>query len=246
MEDDQIVTIFLGGFADIDRYIHDLVNRLEKNSPNAVFHFRYEFGKKQFQLKTIASMDDLAERLYTFLNKKFFIKKPNQRINIVGYSQGGMLALYTLGKYPDIRKQLNKFVSIAAPHGGALIEQFRYLIDGAFHGIKNLFSENTSLFGTIWNKAMEFGEKQLDMFGLLKHDSVFLNSEYPKTAAEVFKEIPKTRLLEIYSTKDIVATPESCGRFSDHMEIYRVNYSGHQQLPKYEKVIIKVIEFLNT
>ena len=61
----------------------------------------------------------MAERFKRFLdgNNRNKLKLLDKPINIVGYSQGAMIALYAAGMH---NLKINKYVSIASPHLYAL------------------------------------------------------------------------------------------------------------------------------
>ena len=57
----------------------------------------------------------------------------------------------------------------------------------------------------------------------------------------------KDKLLQIYSEKDKVATPESALRFKENMEIFEVadGFKWHNALPSNNSVIKEIISFLS-
>ncbi len=250
MTENNISTVLIGGWADIEDCVTGLKEAIiEKIGP--VLYFRYSYAQKETQGKIFETMEVLAERFYEYLkDNELLIGK--KQFNIIGYSQGGMIALYSMGLYPKICKRINRFVSIAAPHGGALVEQLRSIVSNSYYSIKSYLTsvkekEEKNIFTDLADLAVNFlnsCEDQLEIFGLTDHESKFLNTIYPEAAFKVFDIIPKNKLLEIYSDKDNIVKPESCKRFEEFMEVYQVDYGNHQKIANFDQVIEKVIAFL--
>jgi pimeloyl-ACP methyl ester carboxylesterase len=243
MGENNRAVLLIGGWADVGKCVENLKTTLTAQF-NSVLHFRYAYAKQKFESGVFETMDNLAARLYAYIRDNSLLETDTQ-FSIIGYSQGGMLALYTLGRYPEICSHVHKIVSIAAPHGGALVDQLRGLVSGVQKGIKDLLLSSNNLFAQITGKLIEATESQLETFGMGDAFSNFIENRYPLVVQEVFERIPKPRILEIYASNDPIARPESCRRFEKSMETFQVDYSDHQSIANFAQVIAKTMEFLN-
>lgn len=244
MEGKKQVVVLVGGWADVETCVHDLKTAVE-NLQIPLFHFRYSYNSRPFEGKAFETMDLLSERLYSYIMDNN-LNESSYHVNYIGYSQGGMLILYTLGIYPDLCSNVNKIVSIAAPHGGALVDQFRNLISTIYFGTKEAVLPKLGIFGQITDALLQISEKQMEIFGIHKRFDDFLKVKYPEIVKKVFNRIPKEHILEIFSTNDPIAPPESSLRFQEFMEIYQVQIGNHQKIANFDEVISKTIEFLFT
>jgi pimeloyl-ACP methyl ester carboxylesterase len=242
MEHPNQAIVLVGGWADIEKCVQDLKLALE-NHNFPVFYFRYKYNSKPFEGKQFESMEILAERLKSYLLDNN-LNNPSSKINFVGYSQGGMLILYTLGLYPELCENVRRIVSIAAPHGGALYDIFRNFISSTYYGTKEKLLPKMGLFGQVTDLLLNLSEKQMEIFGINTRYDHFVKVIYPEIAKHVFDRVPKQHLLEIYSSTDPIAPPESSTRFRDFMETYQIQMGNHQNIANFDKVIQKTIEFL--
>ncbi len=241
------VAVLVGGWGDVERCVQHLKTSLEEATLiiNQVYYFRYNYAKAPFEWKAFTGIDILADRLATYILDNNLIDQKIQ-LNLIGYSEGGMLVLYTLGRHPQIRKRVHKIISIAAPHGGALVEQFRDLIAILYQGLKETFHFTGGFLGELSNFFYTMVEQQMQIFGIGNFAQKFLAKDYVDAVMPVFDDIPKDRILEIYSKTDPIVRPESCRRFQEHMQFYQVNYENHQNLANFRPVIDKILEFIGT
>ncbi|MDG5816717.1 hypothetical protein QA601_16590 [Chitinispirillales bacterium ANBcel5] len=185
----HIATVVLSGWTDNRSLVTPLINDLkcfhkligEKSA--GVHYFPFVYGTDGGYFETYAPIDEKSKRLFNFLNDRKLLHD-HITLDIIGFSEGGMISLYALGRYKRIRTHLNKYVSIASPHGGA-----PYVLP-------------------FWNR----NNCTAQLVGLDK-DSKFLTTKYPDKAEKVFSEIPKERLLQIWSPHDLTANKFSSKRF---------------------------------
>ncbi len=110
------------------KVLYESLNKID--CKKYLFDYRYKVPEKEwFSVKGVyAPFEVMQERFYNFiLNEN--ILTDYEKVNIIGYSQGGMIALYSLGLHYDIN--INKFVSIASPHRGAFTKYFDWFEDGS-------------------------------------------------------------------------------------------------------------------
>lgn len=232
MPDSNLATVILAGWSDNYSCIADLHRDLEAvhaelnryHQTLGVFHFPFDYNKQKGELGTYAKFDITKQRFYDFLNDNGLLAE-NVTLNIVGYSQGAMIALYAAGEYEAIRNRIHKYVSIASPHNSANFLQLLNLFNFLFFPIP-----------LILTKAGATGE-------LVNKPGQFLKHKYPAAAERVFSEIPRENMLQICSGTDSVAYPVSCERFSAYMRTEKVN-GGHLGVAKQEKVRQMTLDFL--
>ena len=115
--DNDITTIVLPGWGNFSqRY---LFNKL-KTKNKLYFEYSYCRIPGNNKAKVFANFQTMAGRFKRFLDgddSHNESKLSDKLINIVGYSQGGMIALYAAGRY---NLRISKYVSIASPHLYAL------------------------------------------------------------------------------------------------------------------------------
>lgn len=137
-----------------------------------------------------------------------------------------MIALYAAGMEEKIRKRVRKYVSIASPHGGA--QSLQTLLD-------------IPIISFLAKKVLSYGcTAQLTCV-----QPSFLRNSYPQAAENVFKVVPRENMLQIWSSDDGVAPPESSLRFvkKEKMLSYKVG-GKHLGIPRSRPVINKTIDFL--
>lgn len=61
-----------------------------------------------------ASIDELAQQMATYIDKKF---APEQRLDIVGLSMGGLVTRYYLQRLGGMNR-VQRFIAISSPHSG--------------------------------------------------------------------------------------------------------------------------------
>ena len=73
------------------------------------------------------------------------------------------------------------------------------------------------------------------------------NGIYETASNGFFAKFERNKLLQIYSEKDKVATPESALRFKENMEIFEVadGFKWHNALPSNNSAIKEMISFLS-
>jgi len=224
--DNDITTIVLPGWGNFSQ--HYLFYSL-KTKNKLYFEYYRESGDNSSII--FANFQTMAKRFKRFLKKNELLGKP---INIVGYSQGGMIALYAAGDTDtgtdtdtdtDTEIKINKYVSIASPHSYA------------FRG------------GCTWLKG------NLVHSQLLNKENGFLdeNGEYALQVHKAFKNNPNAKWLQIYSEKDLCARSDitSSTRFIGNdskkpMKGYKVKNGAlcHLLLPVNIHVIRKINNFL--
>jgi len=191
-----------------------------------------------------ANMQTLAERFYDYLKVQNYLEPlHSSSLNLIGYSQGGMIGLFAAGMYPEIRTRINKIVTIASPHGGIFEKSVRQSIIIGYNVIKPWL--NSNFFGKITTAVMDFALESMDLLNFLDHNGLFLERLYPTTVNQVFQDIPKEHIMQIYSSKDYIARPESCGRFHEHMIMQSVENHDHQEIIQNDAVIQEIVKFLS-
>ena len=63
------------------------------------------------------SVDETSDNLNTFLEQKIWHQNPNQKVNLVGHSLGGLVARLWAQKFSN--EKLNKLITVGSPHQGA-------------------------------------------------------------------------------------------------------------------------------
>lgn len=238
-----MVDILLGGWADLEKNIEPLRNFLQTHSKS--FHyFRYTYKQPLWSWGPFAHIPELVKRFYTFLQDSQIFELKEYPLNIIGYSQGGMIALYAASQYPELLSKIGKMIFIATPHNGALPKDIRNSIIKGYNFVKGKISN--SFLGAISNSIIDLVVEQFDLMNIAVDDSFFLSKQYPSAFEQIIKVIPKNRLLEIYSPDDYIAPPTSCRRFEAHMELFPVPNLGHYSILKSPAVMEKIISFLNT
>jgi len=235
------ITILIGGWGDFDKHLTKIKEKLEHDK-RYVHHFRYG-RKNDLLLGRFSSLETLAEQLFKFLQTQNYLESPNYSINLIGYSQGGMIGLLATGMYPEIRSRINKIITIASPHGGILEKSLRQTIIVGYNFMKPWL--NSNFFGKITTAVMDFALESLDLVNFLDNNGLFLERLYPTTVKQVFQDIPKDRIMQIYSPTDYIARPESCARFQEHMIMLSMDNHDHQEIIQNDDVIQEVVKFLS-
>jgi len=232
-ESKKIVTIVLPGWSENTKVITPLIRIIEKKSQELgdnyqVIRFPFSYGKKKKELGKFAKMSIMRKRFYSFVSDKGFLND-DTIINIVGYSQGGMIPIYAAGQYSKLRNRINKYISIASPHDGAdlfcLAHATVLIVPGLSLAIMSVGSTKE----------------------LTGHDGhKFLLKKYPEAAGKFFNAFKdrKEDLLQIYSGTDLVAQEKSSTRFLDHMTPYRIDRVSHMKIPQCDETINRALEFL--
>ncbi len=243
------ITVFVGGWLEVKSCTEEIVAKLG-NQLKHFYEFPYDHAKKALELKRFAHIETLASRLFDFTTEKLkSIEKDtnhsNKQINFVGYSQGGMVIYYALGKYPNLRKRTNKIATIATPHGGAFIEEIRDAFWSVIEKTKSWFLSFSNPLGPLTASAIELAEHITGARQLLDHDSSeFIRNEYPRLCKKVFESISPRNIMEIYSRIDVVAPTSSAAKFSDYMKIEVVDIPVHQKIANNPNVQEKILSFL--
>ncbi len=239
--------VIVPGWGQVQKCINKLERALHEKFDQAhnVFLFPYDYGAKDVLFGKLAQIDKLSFRLYNFIKDNGLLSPPKS-LYFVGYSQGGMVVLYALGKHPELRKALGKFVSIATPHGGAFVDDVRHMIFELYERLKGWFLDRKSFLGPLSAAILEIAEKVTGLKEISAHeDTKFLKEIYPEVCKKALVEIPKEKILEIYSESDLVAPPSSAKAFEDYMNFFQVDITLHEKVAHDDDVIRKVIEFLN-
>lgn len=236
------VNIIIGGWGDFDKHISKLRVEVEKQI-GIVHHFRYGQENESILQRRFPDMETLAQRFYQFLQTHKYLEQKEPPLNFIGYSQGGMIGLYAAGLYPEIRAKINKIVTIASPHGGILEKSIRQGIIQGYNFLKPWL--NSHFLGKITTSVMDFALESMDLLNFLDHNGIFLEKQYPTSVNQVFHDIPKERIMQIYSPKDYIARPESCGRFQEQMIMHSVENHDHQEIVQNDSVIKDILEFLS-
>jgi hypothetical protein len=185
---------------------------------NKYYMFDYTYDVPEDQIDTdngiYAPFEVMKDRFHQYLEDSDLL---NIKINMVGFSEGGIIALYSAGVFKDILT--DKYISIASPHHGAYKPDFHWIHD------------NDSV-----TKQYEW-----------KSDFMKDNGIYANAASNFFNGRNNNDSLQIYSPKDIVATPDSAKRFESNMDMFEVTegFKFHNALPTNNSVIKKVVSFLN-
>ena len=197
-----------------------------------VYRFPFDYKQQFGELGAFAKFDVVRERFYQFLKDKGLLED-GVELNLVGYSQGGMIILYAAGKYRSIRERMRRYVSIASPHAGAQAI-------GLLSFLQNLPLVTAVTAGfpvplVILNTAVT-GE-------LVSDRRQFTSVRYPQAAGRALQEWDKADLLQICSRDDVVAYPASCRLFKSKMNFAEVG-GDHLSVPRDPQVRRLVLEFL--
>ncbi len=243
----KIATVLLSGYGDNDHSIIGLETMLAithkmhlGNKSAGVYRFPFNYAVNDTWWNKFSRFDEVRNRFTRFLTDKGLLNG-DIMIDLVGYSQGGMIALYSAGRNKIIRDRIRKYVSIASPHGGAqMLNALAYI-------------------PVVRAIALPFLHRKVTA-QLTANNPTFLTSSYPNSAKKVFEEIPAGNMLQIWSPHDHVATSESSTRFVSGMHFYDIAFNGrnfknkmqscefnnirlHTEIPKKSEVIRKVIDF---
>lgn len=122
--------LFIHGFGGYCSQYKPIQDYLKKNSISNFYEFNYDnkFG--------LCHIKELAEDLAKFIKDN--IKEKS--INIIGYSQGGIIALAYLKYYQNI--EVEKVFTICTPHKGSRLANIKSII---LPGIVDLRPESTLL-----------------------------------------------------------------------------------------------------
>ncbi len=237
------VVVFVGGWGDMKVCYDDLISRLQSEFDNLV-RFPFNFGRKFLEFKKFTQIEVLSRRLYEFLEKKSLLE-PSIELNFVGYSLGGMVIYYCLGLNPKILQKTKKIISIATPHNGAFIDELKNLIKTTLDKTKGFLLSRGGIFGTLCAAFLELSENLSGADQMLRDkNSLFLREKYPNVCIRVFKQIDRSKILEIYSPYDPVAPEESTTRFKEFMTIFKVSSLNHQSIANKPEVRDKVFYWL--
>ena len=258
--DNDITTIVLPGWGNFPQY--HLFNSLDTKNKLYFEYFHCKILKNNSPM-ILANFQTMAERFKTFLdgdnrNKLKLLDKP---INIVGYSQGGIIALYAAGMH-DFK--ISKYVSIASPHfyalkrgnlsyisknkvsyqfnkkSGFMDENGKY-VQEAHKAFKNnpnaewlqIYSEEDKIATTFTQKKDEHIKKRIKAIDKI-HKKSKESAEVKKRALEYMNRESSTRFIGNSNTKP--------------MKGYKVENGalGHLLLPVNIHVIKKINNFLYT
>jgi triacylglycerol lipase len=113
--------LFIHGFGGGKYEYQPVIRFLKKHSNPVCYEFVYKdkFGQSSMKL--------IAEDLHKYIVKNI----PEQELDIIGFSQGGIIARYYISHYSD--KKINKCITLCTPHSGSLMAYV-----GFFPGIKEL------------------------------------------------------------------------------------------------------------
>lgn len=208
-------TILLPGYGNKYNYIKKLKITLEELGFNILvfdYSFRVFILDKYTEKGIYAPFEVITKRFIEFLEYNNLLKEP---LNFVGFSQGGIIVLNACGENSDII--INKYISIASPHGGAF---------GKYFDVPN-------------GKTVisEFEHNSNFMKG---------NGIYEKNALRVLTRYSKEKFLQIFSSFDNVAELKSSLRFKDYMKTFEVRHGDitHLGLPSNFITIARIIMFL--
>ena len=90
------------------------LNKLKEKINNSCV-FDYTYGNNCNVFKNFDEMNEVFDK---FISNEI---NPDDELNIIGYSQGGIIAIYYFGIHET---RINKYVSIASPHCGAFGEKW--------------------------------------------------------------------------------------------------------------------------
>lgn len=113
--------IFIHGLGGGSYEYKPVINFIEKNLKVKIYEFTYarRFGQ--------VSLNDIARELSEYINNNV---KEGQ-INIIAFSQGGIVARSYITNYSD--KKIDKCITVCTPHNGSFFAYFLFL-----KGIKEL------------------------------------------------------------------------------------------------------------
>jgi len=187
-------TILIHGIASSREQLKLFAERLRDNN-----HIVYnvEIGKNGFLDSIFMNMNKQCE-LFNLEIEKLNIS--NEKINIIGFSQGGLTSRCYVEKYSHITKNVSKLITIGTPHDGIYYETWPY--DGL---IKEEYTKDPFLY-----------EKYLEKNDYL----VYLNNEKNHENSQVYKNNMKTLdlFVNIYSKSDEVIVPYQ----SSFFEFYNI------------------------
>ena len=212
----SIPVILLPGWGNTINEFYKLSKTMD-NYYNRKIIFDYSYKAPEDEIDTdtgiYAPFETMRERLYQFLSDSSLLRSP---LNLVGFSEGGIIALYTSAIKNDIT--VNKYISIASPYHGAYNTNFYW------------FHDNDSV------------TKQLEWESDFMKDGWI----YENASAAFFNIYTMNNLLQIFSNTDTVVTPQSVLRFKNKMEVFEVTsgFICHNALPRNTSVIDEVISFL--
>lgn len=106
--------ILVHGFGDTSQKMAKLAKFLnQKNTPTFSIDLSPSDGSK--------TLEELAQQLQMYIEDN--IKDNNEKIDLIGYSMGGLVCRYYLQKLGGINKT-NHFISIASPNNGTYTAYF--------------------------------------------------------------------------------------------------------------------------
>lgn len=113
--------LFIHGFGGGKYEYKPVIKFLKNHSDPVCYEFVYKdkFGQSSIKL--------IAEHLHKYITENIF----EPEIDVIAFSQGGIIARYYISHYSDTK--VNKCITLCTPHSGSLMA---YL--GFFSGIKEL------------------------------------------------------------------------------------------------------------
>ncbi len=111
---DRHPVVLVHGILDTKKVFNKMSNYLKKEGWNEVYalNLKPNYG--------VVSLTVLAQQVKTFIDDNF---AQNQKINLIGFSMGGIVTRYYLQKLGGIEKVV-RYISISAPNNGTFLAYF--------------------------------------------------------------------------------------------------------------------------
>lgn len=131
--------LFIHGFGGGRHEYTPVINFLKNNGNYKCYEFVYKEKFGQTSLKTI------AEHLHNHIDKHIL----EQNLDVVAFSQGGIVARYYISHYSD--KKIEKCITLCTPHSGSLMAHLGFLpgmreLRPDSELLKNLDTEKTQYY----------------------------------------------------------------------------------------------------